>query len=99
MLYTKIQPQSWRRRLLSVLPYLSMAAILFNGAEPFEQIVNILSTEGPMWDLVKIVQAVSEKKTFKDFTILYLLKAQGQGQITPKILTVAEQFYFFNHML
>ena len=44
-----------------------MAAILFNGTEPFEQIVNILSTEGPMWNLVKIVQVVSEKKTFKDF--------------------------------
>ena len=27
---------------------MGMTAILFNGAEPFEQIVNILSTEGPM---------------------------------------------------
>ena len=59
---------------------MDMAAILFNGAEPFEQIVNILSTEGPMWNLVKTVQAVSEKKTFKDFTILYMYKAQGQSQ-------------------
>ena len=25
-----------------------------------------------MWNLVKTVQAVSEKKTFKDFTILYM---------------------------
>ena len=49
---------------------MGMAAILFNGAEPFDQIVNILSTEGPMWNLVYIVHAVSEKKTFKDFTIL-----------------------------
>ena len=77
-----------------------MAAILFSDAEPFEQIINILSTEGPMWNLVKIVQAVSEKKTFKDFTILYMYITQGQGQITPKILTVAnEQFYFFSHTL
>ena len=29
------------------LPYLGMAAILFNDAEPFEQSVNIPSTEGP----------------------------------------------------
>ena len=64
---------------------MGMAAILFNGAEPLEQIVNILSTEDPMWNLVKTVQAVSEKKTFKDFTISYLYTAWGQGQITPKI--------------
>ena len=59
---------------------MGMAAILFNDAEPFEQIVNILSTEGPMWILVKIVQAVSEKKV-KVFTILYVYIAKGQGQI------------------
>ena len=38
---------------------MGMTAILFNGAEPLEQIVNIPSTEGPMWNLVKIDQAVS----------------------------------------
>ena len=52
---------------------MGMAAILFNSAEPFEQIVNIPSTEGPMWNL-KIGQAVSEKKT-KDFMILFLYTA------------------------
>ena len=45
--------------------------ILFTGAEPFEQIVNIPSIEGPMWNLVKIGQAVSEKR-FEDDMILYL---------------------------
>ena len=34
------------------------------------------STEGPMWNLVKIGQAVSEKKTFKDYEILYMYIAQ-----------------------
>ena len=43
---------------------MGMAAIVFNGAEPFEQIVNIPSTEGPMWNLKKMGQAVSETKTF-----------------------------------
>ena len=33
---------------------MGMAAILFNGVEPFEQIGNTLSTEGPMWNMVKI---------------------------------------------
>ena len=42
---------------------MSMEAILFNGAEPFEQTDNTPSTEGPLWNLVKIGQAVSEKKT------------------------------------
>ena len=37
MLYTKIQPQSFLNsgEELSVLPYLGMAAILFNGTEAF----------------------------------------------------------------
>ena len=57
------------------------SAILFSGAEPFEKNVNIHSTEGPMRNLKKMSQAVSEK-TFKDFMIVYLYIAQGQGQIT-----------------
>ena len=63
---------------------MGMAAILFNGAEPFDQIVNTLSTEGPMRNLVKIAQALLEKKTLKNFTILYMYIAQEQGQITPR---------------
>ena len=31
----------------------------------------------------KIGPVVSEKKTFKDYTILYIYIAQGQGQISP----------------
>ena len=53
----------------------------FNGAKPFEQIVNSLSTEGFKWNLAKIAQAVSEKKPFKNCTILYMHIVQGQGQI------------------
>ena len=45
---------------------MGMTPILFNGAEPFEQIVNTLSTQSPIGNLVKIAQAVSEKKTFKN---------------------------------
>ena len=37
-----------------------------------------------MWNLLKIAQAVSEKKTFKNYTILYMYIAQWQGQITLK---------------
>ena len=40
MLYTKIQPQSFlgsgEEEFEVFLPYIGMAAILFNGAEPFE---------------------------------------------------------------
>ena len=62
MLYTKIQPQSFlgygEGDLKVFLPYMDMIAILFDGAKPFEQIGNTLLTEGPMWNLVKIAQAV-----------------------------------------
>ena len=43
--------------------------------------INIPLIKGLMWNLVKIGQAVSEKK-FKDYTILYMYIAQGQGWIT-----------------
>ena len=62
---------------------MDMRAILFIGAEPFEEIVSTPSTEGPMWNLVKIAQAVWEKK-FKNYTILYMYVAQGQGQIAQR---------------
>ena len=59
MLYTKIQPRSFLSTgedFLVFLPYMGMAAILFNDAEPFEQSVNIPLTEAPCevwWKLVK----------------------------------------------
>ena len=46
MLYTKTQPLGffwfWRRRFLNVFYHIGMAAILFNGAEPFRQIDDYL---------------------------------------------------------
>ena len=80
---------------------MGIAAILFNDAEPFEQSVNIPSTEGPMWNLVKIGQVVLEKKTHTGFKVLYLYIAQGQGQITTrgKTLILTLTFYYFNHTL
>ena len=79
---------------------MDMAAILSNDAEPSVQSVNIPSTEGPRWNLVKIGQVVLEK-TFKNFMVLYLYIAQGQGQITPggKISILSKTFYYFNHTL
>ena len=72
---------------------MGMAAILLNGAEPFEQIVNKI--EGPMWSLVKIIQEVSEKKTFK--TII----PSGKGRRPPvnKILILTKKVYNFIHTL
>ena len=54
-----------------------MAAIMFNGAERFEQIIYTLLTEGPMCNLVKSTKAVEEKKKFENCTILYMYLAQG----------------------
>ena len=77
---------------------MGMVATLFSGADPFEQIVNILSTEGSMWNLVKTAQVVSEK-TLKNHTILYMYVAQGQGQTIPgdKILIEIKKCYYFYH--
>ena len=51
MLYSKIQPQSFlgsvQEDFQEFLPYMDMAAILFNCAEPFERIGNTLSTDNP----------------------------------------------------
>ena len=58
-----------------------MAAILFKGDEPLEQTVNILLKEGSIWYLVKIFQV---KKTLKDYMILNIYIAQGQGCITAR---------------
>ena len=48
MLHTKIQHQSFlgsgEEDFEVFLPYMGMAAVLFNGVEPFEQIINILLT-------------------------------------------------------
>ena len=49
---------------------MGMVAILFNGAEQFEQIDNIPLKESPMLNLLNIAQMVSEKKTFKNYTFL-----------------------------
>ena len=51
------------------LSHIGMTAILFNDAERFKQINNMPSTEDPNCNLVKNGQAVSEKKTFKDYEL------------------------------
>ena len=72
MQYTKIQSWSFLGsgeedfRCFSL--YMGIAAILLNDAKPFEQIDNPLLTEGPMWNLVKIGQAVSVSA----YNILYM---------------------------
>ena len=56
----------------------------------------------PHVNLVKIGQTVSEKKTFIDYTILYIRIAQKQGQTTPneQRFNLTEFFYYyFNHTL
>ena len=77
---------------------MGMAAILFDHAERFEQSDNTPSTEGPMWYLVKIGQAVLEKR-LKDYEILYMYIAQGQGadNLGDKIFIVTERVCYSDH--
>ena len=52
ILYLKIQPQSslssGEEIFKCLLPYMGMGASLFSDVKPFEEIVNITSTEGPI---------------------------------------------------
>ena len=75
MLYTKILPKSFlgsgEDGLEVFLPYMSKAAILFNSAKPFDQIVSTTSsTEAPISVAAHVKSAESwhavSKKTFKD---------------------------------
>ena len=50
---------------------------VFNSVEPFEQTFNIPSTEGSMWNLVKIGQVVLEMKMLKDYMILKMYIVKG----------------------
>ena len=54
---------------------MGMAAILFKGTKPFEQIVNILSTEGPILCLVRNWSS-GFREDYKDIMILYTYIAQ-----------------------
>ena len=78
-----------------------MAAILFYGAEPFEQIGINPFNRRPHRNPMKITQAVSKKKSFKNYTILYMCIAQGQRQITVRgqNFDITKLFYSFNHSL
>ena len=63
---------------------MGMTAILFDDADQFDYTDNMPSTEGPKSNLMKIGQVVSERKRFKDYKILYMYVAQGQGQINRR---------------
>ena len=59
MLYTEIQPQHFlvleKKIFIFFLPYMGMGAILFSGAEPFDQIVKAPCEI--LWKLVKRFQS------------------------------------------
>ena len=68
----------WRRRFLSLFTICGHGSHLVQWHGPFEQIVNTLSTEDPMWILVKIAPAVSEK-TLED---IKNKRPTGHGSLT-----------------
>ena len=96
MLYTEIQPQSFlssgEKIFLSVLPYMGMASILLNGADPFEQIVNILSTERrPYVNHVESSENCFKEEDIKrlyNFIHVYSPRTKDPRSLPSKILTV-----------
>ena len=68
MLNTKIQSHTFlgsgealKKKKIKSIPNMDIVAILSYGAQPFKQILNIPSTEDPMWNLVKDGHVVSDK--------------------------------------
>ena len=63
MLYTQMQSHRFlgSGEDFKVFYHIAVAAILFNGAKPIEQIDDTPSTEDHIWVLVKTGQAVSKK--------------------------------------
>ena len=51
------------------------------GVWPFEQMLNLISTVGSTWNLVKIGQVVWEENLLNNIMILYMYTAQGEGKI------------------
>ena len=78
ILYTKILPQSFlgsREGGFEVfLPYMDMAAILFNSAKPFDQIVSTTSREALMWNLLKVGMQFQRRRRLEIYKILYMYK-------------------------
>ena len=61
---------------------MGMAAVLFNDAESFKQIDTSPSTEGQMWNLVKIGQSFHRRRHLKITRQLLMCIAQEQVHIT-----------------
>ena len=77
------------------------AAILFNNAKPFEQIDNTPLTEGPIWNLVKIGQAVSKVEDvlrLRDFIYVCRPGARADNP-DDKILIVTKRVGYFEYAL
>ena len=55
---------------------MGMAAILFNGVEPYEQSVKTLLTESPIWYKCIWWKLLKQLQKFKNYTILYMYIAQ-----------------------
>ena len=81
------------------LPYIGMATILVNAAEPFKR----LSTRLRRRIRVKsgeMCQALSEKKSLRDYTILQYVNSQGiRADNTQEKYIGTKTFYIFNHTL
>ena len=71
---------------------MGMTAIFFNSAEPFEQIVNTPLTEGPMWNLVKIGHAGSNK-------MFYVVVLRFYGPVNPMGSCRARSVYLTTRLL
>ena len=87
-----------KKIFLRFLPYMGMAAILFNGAEPFEQIDNTPWVGIPMWQLIKRLQRRKRLKITQFYT-WYSPEARADNPNKTKLKGFATWSYIvsFSH--
>ena len=71
---------------------MGMEAILFMARNHLNKLLTSFRQKAPCEIWLHLFKRVKEENGFK-------ISCPGQGQITSKILRVAKQFYFLNHML
>ena len=84
MLYIKILPQGFLgsgEDFKAFLPYMGMAAILFNSAAPFKQTVYTFSTEGLCEIWCRLLKRFQRKRRLKlnNFIHVYSLGARADN--------------------
>ena len=84
-----------KKMFLSVLPYMGMADILLNGADPFEQIVNIPLTERrPYVNHVKSSENCFKEDIKRFYNFIHVYSPRTKGPRSPPLQNFDSSYSF-----